>query len=58
MNDNTTAHLRTTWRAIVGKSTGKHRDRCLTGVNFASSTGARPGTTTWYAAAIWRYNQF
>jgi hypothetical protein len=54
----TTLKLQATWRNIVGKSTGKHRAYAQAGVRFASSTGQRPGTAAWYAAAIWRYNQY
>jgi hypothetical protein len=53
----TTAQVRTIWRSIVSRAYGENLARAQTGVRFASSTGQRPGTTDWYVAAIWKYNQ-
>ena len=53
----TTRKLQAQWRAIVSSATGKAGRRAKAATLFACSTGLRPGTGRWYAAALWSYNQ-
>lgn len=54
--DLNTYRLQQNWRAIV-KASGKNLRPAQTAVRFASSTGLRPSSAKWLAAAIWKYNQ-
>lgn len=51
----TTFHLQTQWRALM--TAPGARTHLASATRFAVSTGARPGTGRWYAAALWSYNQ-
>lgn len=53
----TTSKLQAQWRAIVSSATGKKAARAKAATRVACSTGLRPGTGRWYAAALWSYNQ-
>lgn len=54
----TTNNLRRQWRAII-ENNYRHdlAGRGVQATRFACSTGLRPGTGRWYAAALWSYNQ-
>lgn len=49
----TTRKLQNQWRALAGTNTPRLRSA----TKLACSTGLRPGTGRWYAAALWAYSQ-
>lgn len=53
----TTVKLQSQWRSIVSQATGRTGRHAKAATRFACSTGHRPGTGRWYAAALWHFNQ-